>query len=163
MDIVGFVTPEITTGLNTHELEPLIAELRKISDGSPRLVAARQLADDLDAILAKGRPGPAIEPDDAQRFVLLRAARHVTDLGHGGELVRLRDRLYGTGDVRWIHYRLRFTDTRPVADFTSYALEYEVGDRLVTPTKEELRVVELRDGDPPELTVEPWRPTEPVD
>jgi hypothetical protein len=158
MNVVGFVTPEVTTDLNAHELEPLIEELRKISDGSPRFSPARQLADDLETALASPQPGQAIQPNDTQRYALLRAAQHVTNLGHGGELLTLHNRLYGTGGVRWISYHLRFTDARPAADFTSYALQYEIGDRLVTPAKDELRVVAFTDGDPPKLVVEPWRP-----
>jgi hypothetical protein len=47
-----------------------------------------------------------------------------------------------------------------VDDFTSYSLAYEAGDRLVTPAKNELRVVEVQEGEPAELVVEAWRSAE---
>lgn len=100
---------------------------------------------------------PVFEPDARDRAILLRATEHLRNLGHRGELLTLRDRLIGTGNARWIAYRLRFLDARPVQEFTSYSLAYGVGDRLVTPGKDELRVVGLAGRGPPELVVDELR------
>lgn len=150
---IRFLTPNVTTDVAIDELELLRAELEKIADGAARLAAAAELAARLDALTVPLESGATFEPDPAERYALLRATAHLSNFGHRGELNAVRERLSGTGDVDWIAYRLRFLDGRPPQDFTSYSLNYEVGDRLVTPAKEELRVVEIREGDPAELVV----------
>lgn len=58
---IRFLTPHVTTDVAIDELEILRAELEKIADGAPRLAAAADLAERLDALT-----GPLRE--DAPRF-----------------------------------------------------------------------------------------------
>ncbi len=151
---IRFLTQEVVTEVGLDELEALRDELRKIVDGAPRLAVAAKLVDRLDSLTSAA----TFEPHPGERFALLRATDHLQNLGHKGELLTLRGRLIGTGDAGWIAYRLRFPDARPPQDFTSYSLAYEVGDRVVTPGKDELRIIGVDEGDPPELVVDDWRP-----
>jgi hypothetical protein len=155
---IRFLTPEVTTEVAIDELERLRGELEKIADGAPRLAVAADLAARLDTLTVPlDTSARTFEPDAGEQNALLRATDHLRNLDHHGDLLTLRGRLVGTTGVEPIGYVLRFLDGRRSPGFTSYSLSYEVDDRLVTPAKEELRVVEIRDGDPAELTVHPGR------
>ena len=141
--------------LVADDVAALVDELRKIADGCPRLAAASALADRLER-------GGEREPDEAERYVLLRATNHLTrSVGASRpSLISLRDRIDATAALRWIEYRLRFDDGRR-EDFASFTLQYEPGDRLVTRTGAELRVVDVEPpehrGTPELLVVERWQ------
>ena len=155
---IRFLTPNLTTDIEDHELEVLRPELEMIADGAPRLAAAAELASRLDELAVQLTPTTtAYEPDDRERFALLRATDHLRNLSHEGELMELRARLLDTGNAKPIGYKLRFLDARPSESFASYSLRYEADDRLVTAIGGVLRVVDANDD---ELVVDDWRQRE---
>lgn len=155
---VAISTPNVVTEIEGEDLDALLEELRKIADGAPRLAAAHELIGKLER-LDQARGLQVFEPDDKERFALLRAASNLRAFGASGPLVELYSRMHGTGGVKPRSYRLRFLDGRPQKDFVSYSLEYEPGDRVVTFAAEEFRVVGLETIDNvDELTVDDWQP-----
>jgi hypothetical protein len=158
---IRFVTPEVVTDVGEDELEALHDELEKIAATNPPRRDVTTLLETLASHAGSLEPdAPTFEPSERDRAILLRATDHLRNLRHRGELLTLRDRLIGTGAVRAIAYRLRFLDARPSQDFTSYSLAYGVGERLVTPAKDELQVNGVGSGDPLELIVDDWRAAE---
>jgi hypothetical protein len=153
---VRFLTPELTTDVTEPELRMLIDELEKIAATAPPRPDVTKVIDELELHLGPLGHAPIYEPDDRGRAILLRATDHLRNLGFRGEILTLRDRLIGTGGAGWVAYRLRDRSTR-VTDFTSYSLEYGIGDRVVNGAGEQLRVHGLASDDPHELWVEPWR------
>jgi hypothetical protein len=158
---IGFSIPDVTVYVEETEIPPLIDELHKIGDGAPRLHAAIELAESLQSLIESHKP--VVDPTDRERYALVRATNHLTRGGQHSGLIELRDDLYGTGNAAWLSYRLTFLDepARPAEDFTGYALNYEPGDRLVTPAGDELRVRATDFGTPATLDVVPWRPNQP--
>jgi hypothetical protein len=149
---------EIRLNLDEITTRALAHELRNIADGAPRLRPALTLAERVDA----ADRTTTIEPDGQERYAFLRATNHLTRNGGHPELIELRDTLYATGAAQWRAYKIHaLDDSTSDADYTSYALNYEPGDRLVTANRVELRVTTSDHGDPPTLNVTKWSPLRP--
>jgi hypothetical protein len=154
---IRFHTPDVTTDVGSDEVAALREELKKIAATNPPRPDIANLLENLTlSERALGPEARRFEPSEGEAAILLRATDHLRNLGHSGELLRLRDRLRGGGG--WIGYRVQYLGTRPDDNFTSYSGAYEPGDRLVTLTGHEFYVVEVNhDTDPQELVVDDWR------
>ena len=88
------ISPPTSRTTNSRYMRP---ELEMIADGAPRLAAAAELASRLDELAVQLTPTTtASEPDDRERFALLRATDHLRNLSHEGQLIELRARLLDT-------------------------------------------------------------------
>jgi len=155
---IRFWIPETPTDVEAAEVETLHEELERLAATNKPRPDVTALIDRLQLQTADLDRDDAqiFEPSDRERAILLRAAEHLRHLKDAPALTTLRDRISGTGGVKWISYRLQFVDARSPQDFTSYSLAYAVGDRLVTAEGQELRVIGIRAGNPDVLLVATW-------
>lgn len=148
------MTSETVTEVEDDEIAALTAELEKIAATVPLKPDVQALIETLGGKVGYlNHVGTAkFTPDDRERAILLRAADHLQNRGHQGELLSLRQQLITVGNAKVIGYKL----TPLGQDFTSYSFDYAIGDRLVTVTGSEYRVTGIDRDDPDVLVVEPW-------
>ena len=143
-------TPEIATELDEDDLAALLDELEKMAASSaPR----PNITDLIDALNHAGNHDSVFEPTDEQRALLLRATDHLRNLGQTGDVLTLRDRLIGAGDVQGITYET-FVHEQPPGRFTGYSLRYAAGERLVDHLGLAYSVAAITDDNG--IALEPW-------
>jgi len=99
----------------------------------------------------------AAQPPRGELSAILRALDHLRWLGAPTDLTRLGRHLVGHLNWEPIRYKLQLLEMRPLERFMSHSGSYIVGDRLVTPKREEWRVVRVEDEqDPPRLVCDRW-------
>jgi len=158
---IRFYTPDRVVEVDIAAVDAIRAELGKIAVTNPPRPDIRRLLGEFKLhVGVLDVSGPTFTPDDQQRAILLRATDHLRNLGHRGDVLKIRDVLCGSGGIQPISYCLCNIKGGPAFGFTSYSLSYDVGDRLVDARHSEYRIVDLGPGDPPELVVDAWRPAE---